>query len=225
TPFERATAESLDADLSRGCLSATFLAQALVHHGFRDAPRLSLVTRGAQTAAPGEVVSVSQAPMLALGKTILVEHPELGCRCIDLDPVASATEIDALLREVASPDREDQVALRSAGRSVARLVRSTFARAEQGRRREAARGRPFELRIGTPGALDRLSLHETTRPSAGPGEVVIEVEAAGLNFKDVLVALGAIPSDALGGDGFGQSLGDECAGRIVALGEGVTDLD
>jgi NADPH:quinone reductase-like Zn-dependent oxidoreductase/NAD(P)-dependent dehydrogenase (short-subunit alcohol dehydrogenase family)/acyl carrier protein len=58
-------------------------------------------------------------------------------------------------------------------------------------------------------------------PEPGAGEVVIEVEAAGLNFLDVLLALGALPDDAAGADEHGPRLGGECAGRIEAVGEGV----
>ena len=49
----------------------------------------------------------------------------------------------------------------------------------------------------------------------GPGEVLIDVAATGLNFRDVLNALNRYPGDA-------SSLGSECAGTVAAVGEGVT---
>src|SRR6185369_13760699 len=49
------------------------------------------------------------------------------------------------------------------------------------------------------------------------GEVQVEVRAAGLNFRDVLDALGMYPGD-------GGPLGGELAGRVVAIGEGVIDF-
>jgi acyl transferase domain-containing protein/acyl carrier protein len=72
----------------------------------------------------------------------------------------------------------------------------------------------FRLETSEPGLLDALTLYATTRQAPGPGEVEIEVYAAGLNFQDVLTALGM----------FVGPLGSECAGRIVALGEGVEGL-
>ncbi|MFN7146647.1 MAG: MDR/SDR family oxidoreductase, partial [Myxococcota bacterium] len=51
----------------------------------------------------------------------------------------------------------------------------------------------------------------------GPGQVEIEVEASGLNFRDVLNALGMYK-------GRSGPLGGECAGRVVAVGEGVRTL-
>ena len=65
--------------------------------------------------------------------------------------------------------------------------------------------------------LDNLKLVAVNRRVPGKGEVEIQVEAAGLNFRDVLNALGMYPGDP-------GPLGGECAGRIVAVGEGVESL-
>jgi acyl transferase domain-containing protein len=64
TPFEQTTPESLEADLGHGTVSAAYLAQAIVQHGFREAPRLWLFTRGAQAVLYGDGVAVAQAPVL-----------------------------------------------------------------------------------------------------------------------------------------------------------------
>jgi NADPH:quinone reductase-like Zn-dependent oxidoreductase/acyl carrier protein len=72
--------------------------------------------------------------------------------------------------------------------------------------------------------LDRLVLRATERRSPGPGEVEIAVEAAGLNFLDVLLALGVMPNDLPGKANGPLLLGGECGGRVVAVGEGVTGL-
>nr|CCE88378.1 polyketide synthase [Sorangium cellulosum] len=224
---EATSAETLSADLGRGSVSAAYLAQALVRHGFRDAPRLFLVTRGAQAVEEGEPVSVGQAPLLGLGKTIALEHPELRCTRIDLSAAGGEGEAELLARELGARGREDQIALRGEGRCVARLVRSSFERDERAapqQRLEPAGGRPFRLEIRRPGVLERLSLHEMAELRPGAGEVLIEVEAAGLNFRDVLLALGVLPDDAAGADKHGPRLGGECAGRVVAVGEGVTEF-
>ncbi|HVC19696.1 MAG TPA: SDR family NAD(P)-dependent oxidoreductase [Vicinamibacterales bacterium] len=77
--------------------------------------------------------------------------------------------------------------------------------------------------MSAPGLFSSLELRPAARRAPGPGEVEIEVAAAGLNFKDVLRALGMIP-DMPGGTveaGFGA----ECAGRISAVGAGVSGLE
>ncbi|MFI6821158.1 zinc-binding dehydrogenase [Micromonospora sp. NPDC050187] len=61
---------------------------------------------------------------------------------------------------------------------------------------------------------------DAATPTPGPGQVLIEVHAAGLNRADLL------QRDADYRPPAGESAvpGLECAGRIVALGSGVTDL-
>ena len=58
-----------------------------------------------------------------------------------------------------------------------------------------------------------------TRP--GPDEVVIRVRAAGLNFRDVLTALGKLPDPSRRPPSFGW----ECVGEVTARGEGVKHVD
>ncbi len=58
---------------------------------------------------------------------------------------------------------------------------------------------------------------ELPDPAARPGEVVMEVEAAGLNRADLLQLAGRYPPPA----GESEVPGLECAGRIAAAGEGV----
>lgn len=75
----------------------------------------------------------------------------------------------------------------------------------------------FCLQIASLGNLDTLAFQSTTRQQPGVGEVEIEVGATGLNFKEVLLALGMLPVHP----DIEVKFGLECAGKIVALGEGV----
>jgi polyketide synthase 12/epothilone polyketide synthase D len=221
TPVAATTHETLAADQYLGCISALHLGQALIGAGWPQMPRLHLVTRGAQ--APGQGVAVGQAPLWGFGRVMALEHPDLRCRCVDLSPLGPEHEAKALLGELLRDDREDQVALREDGRHVARLTKTRFT-AGDATVLEPARGRPFRLMIREPGLLDRLTLHETPRRPPGLGEVEIGVEAAGLNFKDVLSAMGMMPAQLVGSQASGPPLGGECAGTIVAIGEGVAGL-
>ncbi len=76
-----------------------------------------------------------------------------------------------------------------------------------------------QLYIASSGALETLEFQETVRRQPGIGEIEVEVCAAGLNFKDVLIALGI-----LGPQAAGLRLGHEFAGRVAAIGEGVTGV-
>jgi len=105
------------------CLGAALhLAQALLQPGNSAGMRLCLVTRGAQAVAGSDVPAPAAAALWGLGHTIPSEHPELDCRCVDLDPGDAG--LDALERELDAGDGEDAVAYRGGRRYVARLLRA-----------------------------------------------------------------------------------------------------
>ena len=72
--------------------------------------------------------------------------------------------------------------------------------------------------ITSPGDPDVLKLTEVPDPVPGPGEVLVEVAAAGVNRADVLQRMGFYPPPP----GAPPYPGLECSGRISALGPGVT---
>ncbi|XXX76161.1 amino acid adenylation domain-containing protein [Sorangium sp. So ce134] len=195
-PAPATTPATLSADLTRGSVSAAHLTQAIVRHGFRDAPRLVLVTRGAQAVQGGDRLSVAQAPVWGLGATIALEHPALKCTRIDLDPAASDADAAQIARELGAKDREDQIALRGEGRHLLRIARGRFEAGEEG---------PLALRSDASylvaGGLGRLGLalsrwlveagarHLVLVGRRGPGDAarrdIASMEAAGAR---VLVA-------------------------------------
>uniref|UniRef100_UPI001CEDB526 type I polyketide synthase n=1 Tax=Streptomyces aculeolatus TaxID=270689 RepID=UPI001CEDB526 len=76
----------------------------------------------------------------------------------------------------------------------------------------------WRLDTDTPGTIESLRLlptPEALEPLA-PGTVRVAVRAAGLNFRDVLMALGMYPGE--------QIMGSEGAGVVTEVGPGVTDL-
>jgi amino acid adenylation domain-containing protein len=109
---------SLLPEQSMACGSAVSLVQMLA--ALPEPGRLWLVTRGA-TPLSGAPVAIAQTPLWGLGRVIALEHPDLRCTRIDLDP--AAPDIAALATEILGQDREDQVAFRTGVRHVARLVR------------------------------------------------------------------------------------------------------
>ena len=67
---------------------------------------------------------------------------------------------------------------------------------------------------------DQLSLADIEEPTAGPGQVVIAVKSAALNFFDILMVQGKYQFKPP----LPFSPAAEVAGSVVAVGEGVTDL-
>ncbi|TMV53877.1 quinone oxidoreductase, partial [Thioclava sp. BHET1] len=70
------------------------------------------------------------------------------------------------------------------------------------------------------GEADQLECVERPDPLPGVGEVLIDVAAAGVNFMDIGVRRGAAWTETSNP----KVVGVEGSGRIVALGEGVTDF-
>ncbi len=211
--------DALSAAQDSGCLSALHLVQAMTAPDAPEASALWFVTRGAQAA--GEVahpISVAQAPLIGLARVIRTEQPNLRCRVVDLSPAGGPQEIDRLVAELVADENEEEIALRGEARYVQRLVRGSLQETRPGARHFVdLHRRPCRLEISKPGVLDRLALQPITHRRPGPEEVEIEVFAAGLNFRDVMKALGIYPTEAEDA----TLLGDECSGRIVAVGRNV----
>jgi myxalamid-type polyketide synthase MxaB len=198
----------------RDCGAVLGLVQALVASGTPALPGLWLVTRGAQpAAAPAE--TIAGATLWGMGKVLGLEQPDLRCVRVDLDPAGGTEQAAALFAEIWEPDGEDQVAIRDGVRHVARLAR--LEAGEALRHGPTPEERPVRLEIAERGVLENLSLVPTVRPALAPHEVEIRVRATGLNFKDVLNALGMLPGTL-------PPLGLECAGTITAVGADVADL-
>ncbi len=70
------------------------------------------------------------------------------------------------------------------------------------------------------GPQDLRLITDAPVPAPGPGEVLIRVTAAGVNFLDISMARGTLP----GGPRPPYLAGFEAAGEIVAVGDGVTGL-
>src|SRR5262249_42582271 len=158
-----------------------------------------------------DAAGLFQAPLWGLGKAVALEHPELRCTRIDLDPTGTVAQAASeLADEIRTASGEDQIAFRGGVRHLARLVRAA-------RRDESPQ--PVRLQASQPGSLDALEWKSVTRCDPGPDEVEICVQAAGLNFRDVLRVLRTESDDALTADG--PPLGAECAGRITAVGRRV----
>ena len=207
------------------CGGVLHLVQALAQSGL-EMP-LWLVTQNAQAVNTQAPLNVYQAPLWGMGRVIAQEHPELFCVRVDLAPdsaeEALSRDIQALVEELWSPDQEDQIAFRDGTRYVAKLARSSKAAAQA-----FLKERPFQLKLSEYGVLDNLYLAPMVRRQPSSGEVEIEVRAAGLNFREVLKALGMLEAYFAEHLGITNArevpFGAECSGIITRIGEDVTSF-
>ncbi|MEU6310055.1 type I polyketide synthase [Streptomyces sp. NPDC047014] len=170
--------------------------------------RLVVVTRHA-AAVPGtpDPVRLAHATVSGLVRSAQTENPGR-IVLMDLDDAAPdpALVAEAVRRE------EPEVAVRRGGLYARRLTRPAA-----GASLTVPAG-PWRLDSTGRGTLDNLALvpcDEAEGPLA-EGMVRIAVRAAGMNFRDVLIALDMYPGRA--------ELGTECAGVVLETGPGVSGL-
>ncbi|WP_425580194.1 type I polyketide synthase [Streptomyces polychromogenes] len=182
--------------------------------------RLVLLTGGAVAPEPGATVTdPAHSALWGLVRSAQSENPGrlvLADLAAPQAPAPGSAEERLLAAALATG--EPQFALRGATAHVPRLARRTAADAL----RPAPGAAGWRLTTGTAGTaagtLDALALTENPAATAplGQGQVRIAVRAAGVNFRDALIALGMYPGEA--------TLGSEAAGVVVETGPGTSGL-
>jgi acyl transferase domain-containing protein/thioesterase domain-containing protein/acyl carrier protein len=191
----------------------------LVRHGWRKSPRCWFVTRGAQPS--GGTPAVAQAPLVGLVRVAQMEHPEHRPTLVDFATTLSSGDVAALLaRELAAGASDQQILWDAGQRFVATLAAasdSIAAAPQHAGQMSIPDDTAFQLRFHAAGSFDALRYVPVDRKPLAPNEVEIEVHATGLNFSDVLKALGLYPGikDEI------VPLGIETSGVVTAVGSDV----
>ncbi len=173
-------------------------------------PSLYFITHGIQPVGP--ITDLANAPINGFYKTLRLEMPDLDCRHIDL-----ALNEKFPVRELLALDNEGQVAYSQGIRYVPRLLHSSNVK-RSGKKLIIPISQSFQLEISVKGVLENLYLRPKDEiPILGRRDIAIEVKAAGLNFRDVLNAMGLYPGDP-------GPLGLECAGIVTAVGSDVPEF-
>ena len=210
---------------------------ALQAHVIGGPSRLLVVTRRAvAVSADDPAPDPAAAAVWGLVRSAQAEHPD---RVVIVDAGAAADlDVAAVMAR-----GEPQLAVRGGQVWLPRLVRSSEPALVPP---PVGEGAAWQLVSSAPGTFDGLVLREVPAGSLrpGPGQVALAVRAAGLNFRDVLVALGMypnageVPIDPTGEDprpagkavgvptplDRASPIGGEGAGVVTAVGEGVDDL-
>jgi acyl transferase domain-containing protein/acyl carrier protein len=176
---------------------------------------LDVITRAAQAVGHDNVISLAQSPTIGLMRVIANEHNNFTCRSIDLPSETATTDNALLWNELLQQDTEREIAFRGEARYVRRITRGL-----EPREQVLDRNVPLRLESRERGLLDALRLVPFVLPPCGAGEVVIDVKAAGMNFRDVLKALALYPAETADA----RIFGDEVAGVVKTVGAGVTHV-
>jgi phthiocerol/phenolphthiocerol synthesis type-I polyketide synthase C len=169
---------------------------------------------------------VRDAALWGFTRVAMQEFAPWPLRWVDLlEPRPCSTNAANLTRELLEPDDEDEVLLSRHGRFVPRIGAISAPPAPS---RPQPAGSPVpnvRLDFSVPGPFRNLRWHKNTTWLEGEplqaDEVEIEVRAVGLNFRDVMYAMGLLPDEAVEQGFCGPTLGMELAGIVRAAGAGV----
>jgi candicidin polyketide synthase FscB len=171
----------------------------------REDSHLAVVTTRGVVTDDGQDVDLAVAPVWGLTRVAQAEHPGR-VTLVDLD--GDDTLLDAAV-STARASAETQIAVRGGVLRVPRLVPVDSLLPPEGTG-------SWRLEQDPGGTLDGLRLVPVEPAALAPEEVRVAVRAAGLNFRDVLIALGTYPGRAV--------MGGEAAGVVVEVGSAVTGL-
>ncbi|MEI5103100.1 SDR family NAD(P)-dependent oxidoreductase [Streptomyces sp. PmtG] len=177
------------------------------------ASTLVVLTRLAFATGGGErVESLPGASVWGLIRSAQTEHPGR-FRLVDIDDEDASW---ALLPDALTLD-EDQLALRGGAFLAPRLAVASLAHQQL----EPPAGGAHRLGIPNKGTLENLTwvpCPEVEEPLTS-GQVRVAVHAAGLNFRDVTIALGLVDRTAID-----AGIGSEGAGTVLEVADDVTSL-
>ncbi|QKG20136.1 type I polyketide synthase [Actinomadura verrucosospora] len=217
-PPPAGTMDDPAAEAHRAAAEALRLVQDwLAEPRFEDA-RLVVVTCGAVAAGTDDdVAGVAHAPVWGLLRSAQSENPG---RFLLADVDGEADSLRSLPVAIAAAvgEGEEQIAVRRGQARIPRLVRRSAPQTREGLLAPPNGTDAWTLAPGGGGTLESMALvpaPEALRPLEA-GEVRVSVRAAGLNFRDVLITLGAHED--------GGVIGSEAAGVITEVGPGVRGL-
>jgi len=170
----------------------------------------------------------SQGVMDGLSRVLRIENPTLVFVRLDLESSENANDaavghifetFKATLSNIADSSFEPEYKEISGILNIKRIVEdcsldheiSSRILSEQVQTMEISEAPPLAVQVASPGLLDSIQLvEEKNSEILAANEIEVEVKAVGLNFIDLLTALGRL--------GDTMSMGTECAGIVSRIG-------
>jgi phthiocerol/phenolphthiocerol synthesis type-I polyketide synthase C len=176
------------------------------------------------TVPPGD--GLRDAALWGIARVAMQECTGQRIRWVDLiEPLPCAVNAASLAREILCPDAEDEILLTASGRFATRIAPTALPPPASASTVLEKRRPRVQLDCSVPGPFRNLAWRAEPEPEyMAEDEVEIEVHAAGLNFRDVMYAMGLLPDEAVE-DGFcGPTLGMEVSGIVIRVGTRVTEV-
>jgi acyl transferase domain-containing protein/NADPH:quinone reductase-like Zn-dependent oxidoreductase/NADP-dependent 3-hydroxy acid dehydrogenase YdfG/acyl carrier protein len=156
------------------------------------------------------------AAVRAFTRVAMNEMAETDIRFIEIGADVAEDALGRALTEILRhPGREREWCVTAEGVTSARLLSGLPLTAEPAM---AA----MRLHFPRPGQLENFQWIEAERHAPPAGHIEVELIATGLNFRDVMLAMGLLFDDVLDEGLAGAVYGLECSGRVVGMGKGVS---
>jgi thioester reductase-like protein len=175
-----------------------------------------VVTSRAAGPSPGHLHSGAIWGAVRSSAAEMEAPARLRLQLVDVDGTSDMGELASLLLDGCE---EDELCLSAGSLYVQRWIRSRAARALMLPARDTSAS--FSLVPDISLRLGKVQFCSRSTTSAGPDDVVVEVKAVGLNFRDVMVALDRLPHASYASSYLGKQMGCEVVGRVVGVGSSV----
>ncbi len=175
------------------------------------APMLSIVTKQAHSIGIGEPSDPVATALDAMARVVANEHPQLEVRCLDVDSI-DEDSASAIANWLGRSGNESQLALRRSRFFAPRLIAD-----ESDASLSVPSHGSYRVRLDGTDRMEGLWTERIALPKPASGELLLEVSAIGLNFSDVLKAMGLYP----GIEDEVVPMGIEICGRVTSVGENV----
>ena len=202
-------------------------------------PGVWLVTQGGALADGLEPAATNPAAAALWGmvRVLRNEAPQLRTRLLDLPCAADGHHATAdlaaqLAHALLHDDGEDETMLTAQGRFASRVVQvdldslapaaGPLSGVALGEAATDPSNSAWHLDFTLPGQLRNLHWQAGSRRMPEGDEIEIEAVVAGLNFRDLMYAMGLLSDEALEQGFAGAALGLEVAGRVLRCGANVT---
>lgn len=174
-----------------------------------------------KTLSNAEKITPADAAFWGFTRTLMNESVNNIIKLIDLPTGLSKSSIDSLITELELLPSASEVVLGSNGeRFISRIQFKNDPKIVHNQKNNNQD--KIKLDFSQPGQLKNLEWQQLHHSSLLPNEVDIEVKATGLNFRDVMYALGLLSDEAIENGFAGASLGLEFSGIIKSVGSEVT---
>ena len=207
---------------------ASLLELAQTLHRREAVPRLCVVTSGAAGVPGDSSLNLRQSILHGMSRVINNECPNVPLSVIDLSESLPPGELNELFDELLHSHvdlDESEIAIRGERRFVRQLAVVDRERAESAAiTEEVGYGGDYHAEVSDPGQLDQIVFRRLPSRELAEDEVEIAVEAAALNFKDIMNGMGLLPENVVSGGLACDRLGLEVAGRVLRAGRLVTHV-